>query len=51
MHDNTKSTKAKAVKSKVEEKITMLEKPLSELTEFWGHLPSVDIKAYVNRSV
>ena len=50
MCENTKLTKAKAVKAKVEEKIAMLEKPLSELTELEGHLPSVDIEAYVNRS-
>ncbi|KAK6586314.1 hypothetical protein PZA11_001371 [Diplocarpon coronariae] len=45
-----KPKKARAAKTKAEKKIAKLEKPLSELTKDWGHLPIVDIEAYVNRS-
>ncbi|PBP26825.1 HMG box protein [Diplocarpon rosae] len=45
-----KPKKTRAVKTKAEKKIAKLEKPLSELTKDWGHLPIVDIEAYVNRS-
>ncbi|CZT01611.1 related to mating type 1-2 protein [Rhynchosporium agropyri] len=45
-----KPKKTKAVKAKAEKKIAKLEKPLSELTKDWDHLPIVDIGAYVNRS-
>jgi hypothetical protein len=36
---------------KAEKKIAKLDKPLSELTKDWKHVPVVDIEAYVNRSV
>lgn len=45
-----KPKKVKAAKAKAEKKIAKLEKPLSELTKDWDHLPIVDIEAYVNRS-
>lgn len=35
---------------KAEKKVAKLEKPLSELTRDWTHVPVVDIEAYVNRS-
>jgi hypothetical protein len=43
--------KAKKDKIKTENAIAKLEKPLSELTKDWVHVPVVDIEAYVNRSV
>ena len=45
-----KPKKAKAAKAKAEKKVAKLDKPLSELTKDWDHLPIVDIEAYVNRS-
>ena len=48
-----KSQKVKKVKKekvKAEKKVAKLEKPLSELTKDWKHVPVVDIEAYVNRS-
>jgi hypothetical protein len=35
---------------KAEKKVAKLERPLSELTKDWTHVPVVDIEAYVNRS-
>lgn len=35
---------------KAEKKVAKLDKPLSELTKDWTHVPVVDIEAYVNRS-
>jgi hypothetical protein len=48
-----KSPKVKKVKKekvKAEKKVAKLEKPLSELTKDWKHVPVADIEAYVNRS-
>ncbi|KAI9050991.1 hypothetical protein LZ554_005101 [Drepanopeziza brunnea f. sp. 'monogermtubi'] len=50
MIKSPKPKKTKAIKPKAEKKIAKLEKPLSELTKDWEHLPIVDIEAYVNRS-
>ena len=35
---------------KAEKKVAKLDRPLSELTKDWTHVPVVDIEAYVNRS-
>lgn len=45
-----KAKKIKKEKVKAEHRIARLEKPLSELTRTWTHVPVVDIDAYVNRS-
>jgi hypothetical protein len=45
-----KPKKTKKEKVKAEKKVAKLEKPLSELTKDWKHVPVVDIEAYVNRS-
>lgn len=45
-----KTRKSKKDKAAVENRIAKLEKPLSELTKEWNHVPIVDIEAYVNRS-
>lgn len=45
-----KPKKAKKVKVKAEKKVAKLDKPLSELTKDWTHVPVADIEAYVNRS-
>ena len=45
-----KTKKAKKEKAKAEKKIVKLEKPLSELTKDWTHVPIADIESYVNRS-
>ncbi len=42
--------KTKKDKVKAEKKVAKLDKPLSELTKGWTHVPVVDIEAYVNRS-
>jgi hypothetical protein len=44
-----KPKKIRKEKVKAEKKIAKLEKPLSELTKSWSHVPVVDIEAYVNR--
>lgn len=41
----------KAAKPKTEKRVAKLDKPLSELTKDWKHVPVADIDAYVNRSV
>lgn len=46
-----KAKKAKKEKANAERRIAKLEKPLSELTRDWTHIPVVDIEAYVNRSI
>jgi hypothetical protein len=46
-----KPKKAKKEKASAERKIAKLDRPLSELTKDWTHIPVVDIEAYVNRSV
>jgi HMG (high mobility group) box len=45
-----KIKKAKRERGKSEKKVAKLDKPLSELTKDWEHVPVVDIDAYVNRS-
>jgi hypothetical protein len=45
-----KAKKAKKDKVKAEKKVAKLEKPLSELTKDWTHVPVADIETYVNRS-
>jgi hypothetical protein len=45
-----KPKKAKKEKVKAEHRVARLDKPLSELTKTWTHVPVVDIDAYVNRS-
>ncbi|KAH8592488.1 hypothetical protein B0O99DRAFT_674468 [Bisporella sp. PMI_857] len=45
-----KTKKEKKLKTKAEKKVAKLEKPLSELTKDWKHVPVADIEAYVNRS-
>jgi hypothetical protein len=45
-----KPKKVKKEKVKPEKKVARLEKPLSELTKHWKHVPVADIEAYVNRS-
>ncbi|TVY50114.1 HMG-box protein [Lachnellula occidentalis] len=45
-----KPKKIKKEKIKAEKKVAKLEKPLSELTRDWTHVPVADIDAYVNRS-
>jgi hypothetical protein len=45
-----KLKKVKKEKIKADKKIAKLEKPLSELTKDWKHVPVADIEAYVNRS-
>lgn len=45
-----KLRKTKKEKVKAEKKVAKLEKPLSELTKNWKHVPVADIEAYVNRS-
>jgi hypothetical protein len=40
----------KKEKTKPEKKIAKLDRPLSELTKGWDHVPVADIEAYVNRS-
>jgi hypothetical protein len=45
-----KVKKAKKERVKAEKKVAKLDKPLSELTQGWDHVPVVDIEAYVNRS-
>jgi hypothetical protein len=47
---SSKPKKAKKEKIKAEKKVAKLEKPLSELTKNWTHVPVADIEAYVNRS-
>lgn len=42
--------KAKMVKKEKKVETHRLEKPLSELTRTWTHVPVIDIDAYVNRS-
>lgn len=46
-----KLRKPKKEKVKAEKKVAKLDKPLSELTKNWKHVPVADIEAYVNRSV
>lgn len=46
-----KAKKAKKEKVKPEKRMAKLERPLSELTKHWTHVPVADIEAYVNRSV
>lgn len=43
--------KPKKPKIKAEKKVAKLDKPLSELTKSWKHLPVADIEAFVNRPV
>lgn len=45
-----KPKKEKKTKVKAEKKVAKLDKPLSELTKDWKHVPVADIDAYVNRS-
>lgn len=45
-----KAKKVKKEKVKAEKKMAKLERPLSELTKDWTHVPVVDIESYVNRS-
>lgn len=45
-----KAKKGRKDKAKGEKRIAKLDKPLSELTRGWTHMPVVDIEAYVNRS-
>ncbi|KAH6678389.1 putative transcription factor ste11 [Halenospora varia] len=45
-----KAKKVKREKIKAEKKVAKLEKPLSELTKDWTHVPVADIDTYVNRS-
>jgi len=45
-----KMKRAKKEKVKAEKKVAKLEKPLSELTKDWKHVPVADIETYVNRS-
>jgi hypothetical protein len=45
-----KPKKIKKEKIKAEKKVAKLEKPLSELTKDWKHVPVADIDTYVNRS-
>ena len=45
-----KPKKVKKEKVKAEKKVAKLERPLSELTKDWKHVPVADIEAYVNRS-
>ncbi|TVY19657.1 HMG-box protein STE11 [Lachnellula arida] len=45
-----KPKKIKKEKIKAEKKVAKLDKPLSELTKDWKHVPVVDIETYVNRS-
>ena len=45
-----KLRKAKKEKVKAEKKVAKLEKPLSELTSDWTHVPVADIESFVNRS-
>jgi hypothetical protein len=45
-----KAKKGKKDKGKAEKRIAKLDRPLSELTRDWTHMPVVDIEAYVNRS-
>ncbi|CCD50391.1 similar to transcription factor HMG [Botrytis cinerea T4] len=45
-----KMKKAKKEKVKAEKKVAKLDKPLSELTKDWKHVPVADIETYVNRS-
>ena len=42
--------KVKKEKVKAEKKVAKLERPLSELTKHWKHVPVADIETYVNRS-
>lgn len=42
--------KEKKAKVKAEKKVAKLDKPLSELTKDWKHVPVADIDTYVNRS-
>lgn len=44
-----KIKKARRERGKPEKKIAKLDKPLSELTKDWTHVPVVDIESYVNR--
>jgi hypothetical protein len=46
-----KPKKVKKDKVKTERRTARLDRPLSELTKDWTHVPVVDIEAYVNRSV
>jgi hypothetical protein len=48
---SSKMKKSKKDKVKAEPKVAKLQKPLSELTKAWDHVPIVDIEAYVNRPV
>ena len=45
-----KTPKRKKDRAKAPKKVAKLDKPLSELTKDWTHIPVVDIEAYVNRS-
>ena len=47
---SSKMKKERKDKVKAERKVAKLDKPLSELTAGWTHIPVVDIEAYVNRS-
>lgn len=51
INKSNKVKKARKDKVKAERKVAQLDKPLSELTKGWDHIPIVDIEAYVNRSV
>lgn len=42
--------KKKKERAKAPKRVAKLEKPLSEVTKDWAHVPVVDIEAYVNRS-
>jgi hypothetical protein len=45
-----KPKKVKKEKVRAEKKVAKLDKPLSELTKDWTHVPVADIESYVNRS-
>jgi hypothetical protein len=50
VYKSPKLRKVKKEKFKAEKKVAKLEKPLSELTKEWTHVPVADIETYVNRS-
>lgn len=50
MEKSRKPKRIKKEKIKAEKKVAKLEKPLSELTKDWTHVPVADIDTYVNRS-